>query len=410
VLKTNIIANYAGAALVGLINVCALAVYTRLYGAAGWGNIATFVAIVNTLMMVDFGISQIYVAGFARAGDPARLFNVYRACLGLIAVIAASVVLLGVAGLNAAGVLAKPVYARHGLLLLAMLLFVLNFANNFYYVDLGARQQQLQQNLRWTAFTLMKNTGAITLAYMLPERQEGYFAAFLLVAAVELAFNARRSHYGRVKISMPDILAVLKEGRLLSLSIVVGVLVFNLDRIFLPTVTDASDFGVYATVATVGLYYLQLQYPIMKAFFPHVASQTHAKSGNTVRVSQQVLVVAGLMGPPLAISAYFSSDILRAFSVDAGHMAAAETLFRSLLLAVFLNAVYHVAYQRLVIHQRAQAILAINLTGLLLAGAVLLTLGAHNPFQAGAVYWVGGALIQLVSGWTYYAFKKNDWQ
>ena len=330
-LKTNIIANYAGAALVGLINVSALAVYVRLYGTAGWGNIATYVVIINTLMMVDFGISQIYVASFAKAGNPSKIFNVYRATLGLVAVTAALIVLLGVAGLNAAGVLNKPVYAQHDLLLQAMLLFVLNFLNNFHYVDLSARQQQLQQNLRWVSFTLLKNTGAIALAYVWAGNPDGYFLAFLLVAAGELAFNTNASKNERMKTSMADIVGVLKDGKLLSLSIVVGILVFNLDRIVLPTVTDAGDFGVYATVATVGLYYLQLQYPVMKAFFPHIASQSHSKSGGAMSVSKQVLVVAGLMAPPLALSGYFSSEILQAFSIDTGHMSGARLLFKSIL-------------------------------------------------------------------------------
>ena len=409
-LKTNIIANYAGAALVGLINVSALAVYVRLYGTAGWGNIATYVVIINTLMMVDFGISQIYVASFAKAGNPSKIFSVYRATLGLIAVTAALVVLLGVTGLNAAGVLTKPVYTQHDLLLQTMLLFVLNFLNNFHYVDLSARQQQLQQNLRWVSFTLLKNTGAIALAYVWAGNPDGYFLAFLLVAAGELAFNTNASKNERMKTSMADIVGVLKDGKLLSLSIVVGILVFNLDRIVLPTVTDAGDFGVYATVATVGLYYLQLQYPVMKAFFPHIASQSHSKSGGAMSVSKQVLVVAGLMAPPLALSGYFSSEILQAFSIDTGHMSGARLLFKSILAAVFLNAIYHVVYQRLVIHQRAHAILAINIAGLLLALAVMLSMGARDPFQAGSVYWVGGALIQLLGGWAYYAVKKNDWQ
>ncbi len=196
----------------GLINVSALAAYTRLYGAAGWGNIATYVAIVNTLMMVDFGISQIYVASFARASDPDKVFSAYRATLGLIAVVAAAVVLLGVTGLNAAGVLAKPVYARHDLLLLALALFMLNFANNFYYVDLSARQRQVEQNLRWTSFTLLKNAGAIGLACLWAGRPEGYFVAFVLLAGVELAFNVRSSRHQKVRVSMADIVAVLKTA------------------------------------------------------------------------------------------------------------------------------------------------------------------------------------------------------
>lgn len=376
---------------------------------AHWGEVATYLAIMNSLMVLDLGISQIYIAQRHQQDAPLDLFLKFRSALMSLALVGSLVTCVGLFTLNLIMVDFPVIYQRWDLLLIVLGLFSLNLVNNFYYTNLIAIGRQVEQNLRWVSFVLLKNALALILVVLVSNQPETYFLAFLAVTTFEVWLNSKTTDESLVDFSKwTDILSVVKQSGLLSLAIGLGILVFNLDRLVLPSLITPESFGVYATVVTVGLYFLQLQYPITKALFPVLAKKIHLDpSAAGAAMWKQVLVLAGFLAPLLFVASLFADQILGFYSVPEPYLENARWLFDGILLAVVINAAYHGIYMRLVVEGRGRVIVLINLVTLVLALMILAGLGAAMPFAAGALAWCLVSGIQFLGSAGFYRWSQR---
>lgn len=376
---------------------------------AHWGEVATYLAIMNSLMVLDLGISQIYITQRQKQDAPLDLFLKFRSALMSLALVGSLVTCIGLFTLNLTMVDFPVIYQRWDLLLMVLGLFSLNLVNNFYYTNLIAIGLQVEQNLRWVSFVLLKNALALILVGLVSNQPETYFLAFLAVTTFEVWMNSKTTNESLVDFSKwTDILSVVKQSGLLSLAIGLGILVFNLDRLVLPSLTTPESFGVYATVVTVGLYFLQLQYPITKALFPVLAKKIHLDPRAAgAAMWQQVLLLAGFLAPLLFVASLFADQILGFYSVSEPYLENARCLFDGILLAVVINAAYHGIYMRLVVEGRGRVIVLINLVTLVLALMILAGLGAAMPFAAGALSWCIVSGTQFLGSVGFYRWSKR---
>ncbi len=405
----NIVANYIGTSVVGFVNIISLSFYVKWFGMAQWGEVATYLAIMNSLMVLELGISQVYIAQYHKQDATLDLFLKFRSALLSLALAGSLMICIGRLVLSWVIADVPVVYQRWDLLLMALGLFSLNLVNNFYYTNLIAVGRQLEQNLRWVFFVLLKNALALTLVAFVSNRPEIYFLAFLVVAGFEVWINSKTTQESlTVFCKWVDIVLVVKQSGLLSLAIGLGILVFNLDRLVLPSLMNSEAFGVYAAVVTVGLYFLQLQYPITKALFPVLAKKINLDPHTaSTAMWQQVLLLAGLLAPLLLIAGLFTDQILKFYSVPEVYLENARWLFDGILLSVLINATYHGIYMRLVVEGRDRLIALINLSALVVALSILIGLGATMPFVAGALTWCSVSSVQLLGGTCFYKWRQH---
>jgi O-antigen/teichoic acid export membrane protein len=408
-LVRNITSNYIGTTLVGFINIFSLSLYVKYFGLEHWGQVATYIAILNTLMVLELGISQIYIAQLHKSNSQKELFGKFQAALIAMAVTGIVVTLAGFFLIYLIKGNLPESYQNWHLLFLALFLFGFNLINNFYYTNLTANERQIEQNVRWVFFVFLKNSIALGMVILVSNKPEIYFISFLLVTAIEIFVNSKTVNNKLFDpIYWTSVISVVKQCGALSLAIALGTLVFNLDRLILPLIIDSKTFGVYAVVVTLGLYFLQLQYPITKALFPFVAKKMHFENTESSRLMwRQVTLLSVLISPILMLAAIFSDQILKFYSIPEDLLSQATWLFNGILLSVLINAAYHGIYMRLVIEDRNRIVIGINIITLLLALIVLMIFGPTAPFFAGMIIWVGVSSVQLIGGVSFYWSKRR---
>jgi O-antigen/teichoic acid export membrane protein len=288
-------------------------------------------------------------------------------------------------------------------------LFGFNLVNNFYYTNLIAMGRQVEQNLRWVSFVLLKNVLALTMVIFISNLPEIYFLAFLLVTGLELWMNSKTAQVPLTAFCRwADIISVLRQSGLISLAIGLGILVFSLDRLVMPSLMTLEAFGVYSAVVTVGLYFLQLQYPITKALFPAFAKKINLNPQSAgAAMWQQAFILGGMLAPLLLIAALCADQILGFYSVPKVYLEKARWLFHGILFAVLINAIYHGIYMRLVVEGRGRLIAFINFSTLVVVLSILISLGEAAPFVAGALAWCSISGIQLLGSTVFYRWLKH---
>lgn len=405
----NIVANYIGTGLVGLINIFSLSLYVKWMGMAQWGGVATYLAIMNGLMILELGISQIYIAQYYKQDAPSNLFLKFRSTLLSLVLAGSLVTFIGLLVLSWVITEFPNIYQRWDLLLMALGLFGFNITNNFYYTNLVAVGRQVEQNLRWVSFVLLKNVLALAVVVFISNLPEIYFLVFLIVAGLELWMNSKTTQVPLTAFCRwADIISVVRQSGLISLAIGLGILVFSLDRLVMPGLMTSEAFGVYSAVVTVGLYFLQLQYPITKALFPVLAKKINLNPQSAgAAMWQQAFILGGMLAPLLLIAALYADPILGFYSVPNAYLENARWLFHGILFAVFINAVYHGIYMRLVVEGRVLIIAFINFSTLVVVLSILYSIGAAAPFVAGALAWCSISGIQLLGSTVFYRWLRH---
>jgi O-antigen/teichoic acid export membrane protein len=183
----------------------------------------------------------------------------------------------------------------------------------------------------------------------------------------------------------------------LATGVLVGMLVSQLDRVVLSRSLDAAAYGSYVVVANLGLAFMQLQYPLMRAFFPRavLASAGGAVDGKS---SSQVLAVIVLCVAPCLLCIAFAPWVLHAWLGDTPVAAAGVSPLRLILAAVAVNSIYHLMYQQIVAAGQNQVVISINLMVLLVTAPVLFFIAPSMGAPAGGIAWLLASVLQLGLG------------
>jgi O-antigen/teichoic acid export membrane protein len=408
-LGQNILANYLAVVWMGALSLALIPLYLKRLGAEQWGVVAICMAIQGFLSLLDAGLAQIMPRDIARvAGDRAAEARVFR-------VFAHAYLGLGLAGfvLGQAGVswlVAHWFNQGQGLghgaelaLRLVLVQFLFQFANNANTGYWNGLQAQKLANFRQCAFATVKHAGALCLVYMWRADALAYLAPFALVSALEWWTNRRtvRNGLGAGEIagggvSIADFRTLGREAGALAMGVLIGMLVSQIDRIVLSRSVDIAAYGRYVVVATLGLAFMQLQYPLMRAFFPRIARADVGGDGYSMwQLGGGVFVLCVL---PCALVAAVAPWLLKAWTGDPQIAAEGSLPLRLILGAVAVNAMYQLIYQRILSRGHWRLVVLINLAMLAVVTPVVLVAAPTYGIAAGGMAWAAGALVQLGLG------------
>ena len=406
-LGQNILTNYLAVVWMGGLSIALIPFYLKLLGPGQWGVVAICMAIQGFLGLLDAGLGQIMPRDIARvAGDrvaESRVFLVFsRAylCLGIVGLVLGQV--------SVSWLIEHWFNQGQGVgdgvdlaLRLVLVQFMFQFANNAHTGYWNGLQAQKLANFRQCAFGTAKHAGALALVYMWRADAIAYLLPFALVSAAEWLVNRRTvrrelSELANLSVTIADFRVLAREAGVLALGVLIGMLVSQIDRIVLSRTVDVVSFGRYVIIANLGLAFMQLQYPLMRAFFPRIV---RADAGDSYFFQWQfVLGVLLLCVLPCGLVAVAAPWLLDAWLGDPQMVAQGTAPLRLIVGAVALNAVYHLIYQRILVRGQGHLVVVINLISLVLVTPLAIMAAKNYGIIAGGLAWMLGAVLQLGFG------------
>jgi O-antigen/teichoic acid export membrane protein len=418
ILRRNVLANYSATAWLGAVTLVSTPLYLRWLDHAQWGLIAACVTVQSMLVLLDIGMTQSMPRAFARvARDPATLDRAFRAHARLYVGLASIVFVVGqvVAPFIARGWLARRgVDPEQGEWALRLLLvqFLFQFSNNAHVGFWLGTERQVQASVRQCVFMTLRHGSALAVIGSGHPSAIAYLAPFAFWAAVECLANRHSVMLSPTRAgagpSLDELGAVLRSASVLTLAVAVGMVVSQADRLLLSTVLSIDEFGRYAASAALGLAFLQLQYPLVRAFMPRmVAVQAGDPAAATALL--RPMAVALLVGciVPCALAAAFAGPLLHAWTGDATAAVDGRFVLQAILVAVALNGAYSVVYPLMLASGSDRTVLAINLVSLAAVGGFAAAAGSTATAATGGEIWLLSASVQCIGGATWLACRLH---
>ena len=415
-LGQNILTNYLAVVWMGGLSIALIPFYLKRLGPDQWGVVAICMAIQGFLGLLDAGLGQIMPRDIARvAGDrnaEARVFRVFsRAYFGL-----------GLIGL-VLGQASVPWLIAHWFnqgqgvgdgadlaLRLVLVQFLFQFANNAHTGYWNGMQAQKLANFRQCFFGTVKHASALALVYLWRADALAYLLPFALVSALEWWANRRtvRRELGALvdeKVVISDFRILVREAGVLALGVLVGMLVTQMDRIILSRSVSVASFGHYIIISNLGLAFSQLQYPLMRAFYPKISRAFKDKENVHIKNIGLYMAIACVL--PCLIAAIMAPWLLSIWLGDSRIVEETLVPLRLILGAVAINSIYQLFYQQLLASGHFRIVIQINMFALVVVYLQLSFLAKELGIVAGGIAWLSLALIQLCFGYIWHLRQKK---
>lgn len=405
--RQNIISNYLSVLWMGGLSLALIPIYLRLLGPSQWGLVAVCMSMQAFMSLLDMGFGQIMPRDIARVCDrpqeTARTFIMFSRAylgLGLIGLLFGQLAIPWVVdSWLHQGQVAVQGAALAFRLVLAQFLF--QFANNAHIGYWNGLQAQRLANIRQCIFATAKHLAALTAIVAWDASATAYLLPFVFVSMVEYLANRRTVRREIAASSAPDptfedYKGLASQAGLLSIGVLVGMLVSQVDRIVLSRAVDIAAFGRYVIVANLGLAFMQLQYPLVRAYFPRIVRAEATSNVSSVRNMAAGIFILCIL--PCALVGLFAPLLLDAWTRDFAVVRDGVAPMRFILAAVALNAAYQPIYQRILSRGSSHLILRINVVVLLVVVPTAI-LATHGWGAAGAGFtWLAGAVVQFSLG------------
>jgi O-antigen/teichoic acid export membrane protein len=284
---------------------------------------------------------------------------------------------------------------------LVLVQFLFQFANNAHTGYWNGLQAQRLANFRQCVFGTVKHVGALVLVYFWRADALAYLMPFALVSTLEWWVNrcSVRRDLGEFfdgAVSVDDFRVLAREAGVLALGVLIGMLAAQIDRIVLSRLVDVASFGRYVIVANLGLAFMQLQYPLIRAFFPRIV---RADAGDSTSSLQQLgLGLFFLCVLPCAIVVAVAPWLLKIWLADPQIVSEGTAPLRLILGAVAINGIYQLIYQRILAQGRGRMALLINALVLVVVTPITVAAAREYGIVAGGLAWLSVAVLQLGFG------------
>jgi O-antigen/teichoic acid export membrane protein len=409
----NALSSFVSMAWLNILSVLSIPIYVKLLGAGSWGIVAACSSLQLLFTIIDLGFGQIVPRWIAREANDTELLRKYIAVFHKIyASLALSAFFSLQAGAYALAhywfnVPSEQTAQLELCIRLISFQLLFQFANSLYVGIWQGLQLQVQANQRTALFGTMKHVAAMAALFWFAPSPVSYAATFGVVALAELVTSmVATQRKGLMALSSGQAIAVrpfIREAAVLSMGILLGLAVSQMDRIVLSRTVSVDSFGVYVVVANLALAFLSLQAPLTRAYFPilvqDIKQNGHANPATLRRLILGTMLVCVLPALAMCIGADW---VLRLWLQNEHFVELGAAPLRLLLIAMCLNAIYSCFYQVILAQGFAHIVVKINLVCLLMGIVAVAILQGSTSLWVGGAIWITTTFTQLVLGLAWY--------
>ncbi len=414
VLRHNLLANYAGQAWAGLMQLAFIPLYIRYLGIEAYGLIGIFALLQTWLIRLDMGLTPTLSREMARSASGAHTPETIRDLLRSVEAVGLGIAVAVTLGVwVSSGWLARDwLRAEHippdrvaGAIAIMGVVAALRFVEGLYRSSLIGLQRQVLFNGINVVMATIRAAGAVAVLAWVSPTVHAFFlwqgvvslATLVVLAAATYRVLPRAGRAGRVSIAA---LRAIRQfaGGMVGIT-VLATLLTQVDKIILSRLLLLTDYGYYTLAAVVsGSLYLFVG-PIGQAWFPRL-SELHG-AGDTPRLvsayhqgAQLVSVIAGSAGIVMVV---FAEPILSLWTQDAALAGRTALLVKVLAIGNVLNMLMWMPYKAQLAHGWTGLTLRINLVSVLvLVPAILWAVPRYGAIGAAWIWVVLNAGYVLV--------------
>ena len=409
----NTAANLAGQLLYPLLALALVPFYISRLGLDGYGLIGLMALVLTLLGVFSRGLGgalQREVSRRAGAGSDATLRTLLRSMevvyWAAAAVLGAAIAIAAVPGGRALATPAVPAAAATACLLLLAARVAFAFPHSVYQSVLaGAERQVLGSGLN--AAMALTSAAAGVAAVLIGGSVAAIYAAEALTAVVFLVVFRAAAY--RV---LPPAPARFERGEIaglagISLALMwtsgVGLLVANLDRVFVTALLPVSALAIYTIAVLGGRAVTLLVSPFLQAAYPATcrvaaSGSPDQQAANLLRNAAVVAVIVAGAGLPLCA---FAAEALAVWVRDAAVAERGAPVMSIYVAGSLMIAAASVLYQWQTATGRTRPAMLFNLAALAWFPVVLWGAMATWGLRGGAAAWaLYGALAWVTNLWT----------
>jgi len=360
-LRKNVIANYLGKGWTALIGIAFLPLYIKYLGMEAYGLIGVFAFLQAWLTLLDMGMTPTLTREMARYTAGAHTAQSIRDLLRSLEVISFAVALLiGIAIWFLATWLSAhwlqvetlPVEEVAHAISIIGIVVALRFIESLYRGAILGLQKQVWLSLVSAGLATLRWGGAVcVLVWVAPSIElffiwQGFVSALTIAVFVFAVYRYLPPLSQTARFSWVQLINIRRFVGGLMLSILLSLLLLQVDKIILSRMLSLEMFGYYTLAGTVAAALYQLTGPITQAFYPRFAELV-AKDSNAELIKtyhQGAQLVSVMIVPAALMLMFFSENILLLWTDNAAVAHNVAPLLTLLSFGTMLNGLMHIPY------------------------------------------------------------------
>lgn len=404
--------NMVGKGWTSLVSLALVPLYLHYLGIESFGLIGFFVTLQAASLLLDLGLSTTINREMARrsveCSDGSQRQDLLRTLelvnWGIAAFLAVTIWFLA------------PIIAHHWISPGALdrqavtkavqmmgLALALKWPANLYNGALMGLQRQVSMNVLLMLVASVTGGGAVLTLILVAPTAEAFFTwQFIANGLATLATGAWTWHCTRgdgttsPRFRTGILVDTWKFAAGVSGVTVLGILLAQMDKLVLSAVLSLQDFGYYSLATMVATGLAILASPVFTAVFPAFSALVAQRDDGALSeiYHRAAQTLAALVFPPMVMIAWFSRDLLRAWTGNDVIATATGPVLSLLILGSGINALMTVPWAL----QLAHGYLRLGLIFNLVAIVFLLPLVLVGAFEYGVTGAAAGWLI-LNSGY-----------
>ena len=403
-LKKNVIANFAGKAWSGLIQLVFVPLYIKFLGMEAFGLIGFFIMLQGLLSLLDLGLSTTLnrelacrsVNGNAQeARDLVRTMEWIYWSIAIIIAVGIICVAPWIAKywINVKGLSAKSV--QHAIVLMGLVIAV-QWPFSLYFGGLMGLQKQVLLNIIRASLVPVQAGGAVLVLWLISQSIEAYFIWQIVIVGIQTVLTGYFLRVSLPKSSKAatfnlDILRQCWRFAAGMTGISTGAIILTqTDKLILTKLLPLEQFGYYMLAFTSSNALIFFVFPISAALFPKLSELVAADK--TVELSQLYhkgcQLISLFVLPIGIIVVLFTQEILMIWISNPIIVKNTYLLLRLIIIGSILNAVVMMPFMLQLAYGWTSLSFYKNIIAIIILIPLLFLLIHYLGLIGGAITWM----------------------